>query len=90
MVLYRLRLEISRNQIQQPFQDIISEDTELLSIPAAVRSSDPFMARLLIPTSDDLRSFCFGSACYLFHTGFLHGLFFYPEDGGEMFFLNVG
>jgi hypothetical protein len=25
-----------------------------------------------------------------FHTGFLLGLFFYPEDGGDMFLRNVG
>jgi hypothetical protein len=24
-----------------------------------------------------------------FHAGFLHGIFFYPEDGGDMFFRNV-
>jgi hypothetical protein len=27
-----------------------------------------------------------GSACYLLHTDFLLGLFFNPEDGGDMFF----
>jgi hypothetical protein len=26
-----------------------------------------------------------GSACYLLHAGFLLGLFFDPEDGGDMF-----
>jgi hypothetical protein len=26
----------------------------------------------------------------LFHSGFLLGLFFYPEDGGDMFLRNVG
>jgi hypothetical protein len=31
-----------------------------------------------------------GSACYLLHTGFLLGLFFDPEDGGDMFFRNFG
>jgi hypothetical protein len=30
------------------------------------------------------------SACYLLHTGFLLGLFFNPEDGGDMFLQNVG
>jgi hypothetical protein len=25
------------------------------------------------------------SACYLIHAGFLLGLFFDPEDGGDMF-----
>jgi hypothetical protein len=24
-------------------------------------------------------------SCYLLHAGFLLGLFFYPEDGGDMF-----
>jgi hypothetical protein len=28
-------------------------------------------------------------ASYLFHTGFLFGLFFNPEDGGDMFLQNV-
>jgi hypothetical protein len=32
----------------------------------------------------------FGSACRLFRAGFLLGLFFDPEDGGDIFFLNVG
>jgi hypothetical protein len=27
---------------------------------------------------------------YLFHAGFLLGLFFNPEDGDEIFFQNVG
>jgi hypothetical protein len=27
--------------------------------------------------------------CYLLHTGFLLGLFFDPEDGGDVFFPNV-
>jgi hypothetical protein len=31
-----------------------------------------------------------GSACCLLHAGFLLGLFFDPEDGGNMFFQNVG
>jgi hypothetical protein len=26
-----------------------------------------------------------GSACYLLHDDFLLGLFFHPEDGGDMF-----
>jgi hypothetical protein len=30
------------------------------------------------------------SACYLLHAGFLLWLFFGPEDGGHMFFQNVG
>jgi hypothetical protein len=29
------------------------------------------------------------SACYLLHTGFLHGMFFNPEDGDNMFLENV-
>jgi hypothetical protein len=29
-------------------------------------------------------------ACFLLHAGFSLGLFLYPEDGGEMFFLIVG
>jgi hypothetical protein len=29
-------------------------------------------------------------SCYLLHAGFLFGLFFDPEDGGDMFFRNVG
>jgi hypothetical protein len=29
-------------------------------------------------------------ACYLFHAGFLLGLFFGPEDEGDMFLRNVG
>jgi hypothetical protein len=29
------------------------------------------------------------SACYLLHDGFLLGLFFNPEDGGDMFLQNV-
>jgi hypothetical protein len=28
-------------------------------------------------------------ACYLLHAGFLLGLFFDSEDGGDMFFRNV-
>jgi hypothetical protein len=28
--------------------------------------------------------------CYLFHAGFLLGLFFDSEDGGDMFLRNVG
>jgi hypothetical protein len=36
----------------------------------------------------------FGGKClkasYLFHTGFLLGLFFDPEVGGDMFLRNVG
>jgi hypothetical protein len=27
-------------------------------------------------------------ACYLLHASFLLGLYFYPEDGGDMFLLN--
>jgi hypothetical protein len=30
------------------------------------------------------------SACHLLHAGFLLGLFFEPEDGGDMFLQNVG
>jgi hypothetical protein len=30
------------------------------------------------------------SACYLLRAGFLRGLFFDPEDGGDMFLRNVG
>jgi hypothetical protein len=30
------------------------------------------------------------SACYLLHTGFLPGLFFGPEEGGDMFLLIIG
>jgi hypothetical protein len=30
------------------------------------------------------------SACYLRHTDFLLGVFFDPEDGGDMFLHNVG
>jgi hypothetical protein len=29
------------------------------------------------------------SACYLLHTGFLLGLFFSPEETGDIFFKNV-
>jgi hypothetical protein len=29
-------------------------------------------------------------ACYLLHAGFVLGLFFDPEDVGEIFFRNVG
>jgi hypothetical protein len=29
------------------------------------------------------------SACYLFHDNLLIGLFFYHEDGGDMFLRNV-
>jgi hypothetical protein len=31
-----------------------------------------------------------GSACYPLHAGFLLGIFFDPEDGGDMFLRNVG
>jgi hypothetical protein len=31
-----------------------------------------------------------GSACYLLHAGFLVGLFFNPEDGGDMFLQYIG
>jgi hypothetical protein len=31
-----------------------------------------------------------GSACYLLRAGFLLGLFSDPEDGGDMFFRNIG
>jgi hypothetical protein len=30
------------------------------------------------------------SACYLLHAGFMFGLFFDPEDGGDMFLQNAG
>jgi hypothetical protein len=30
------------------------------------------------------------SACYLLYAGFLLGIFFDPEDRGDMFLLNVG
>jgi hypothetical protein len=30
-----------------------------------------------------------GSACYLFHEGVLLGLFFGPEDGGDIFFGSI-
>jgi hypothetical protein len=30
-----------------------------------------------------------GSAYYLLHAGFLRGLFFDPDDGGDMFLRNV-
>jgi hypothetical protein len=30
-----------------------------------------------------------GCACYLLHAGFLLGLFFVPEDVGDMFLQNV-
>jgi hypothetical protein len=30
------------------------------------------------------------SACYRLHTGFLLGLFFDPEDAGDMFLRNIG
>jgi hypothetical protein len=46
------------------------------------------MERLLIPVSDDLRSYFFGSACYLLYVGFSLGLFFYTEDGGEIILRN--
>jgi hypothetical protein len=32
-------------------------------------------------------TFCFATC---FHAGFFHGLFFDPEDGGDIFLLNVG
>jgi hypothetical protein len=36
------------------------------------------------------KSISLRSASYLLHAGFLLGLFFYPEDGGDMFLRNVG
>jgi hypothetical protein len=30
------------------------------------------------------------SACYLLHDGFLIGIFFVPEDGGDMYLRNAG
>jgi hypothetical protein len=30
-----------------------------------------------------------GVTCYLLRGGFLHGLFVYPEDGGDIFLRNV-
>jgi hypothetical protein len=30
------------------------------------------------------------SACYLLQAGFLHGFFYNPEDGGEIFLRNIG
>jgi hypothetical protein len=30
------------------------------------------------------------AACYLLHVGFLLGLFFEPEDEGDMFLHNIG
>jgi hypothetical protein len=31
-----------------------------------------------------------GSACHLLHAGFLLGLFFNPEDGGDLFLRSLG
>jgi hypothetical protein len=43
----------------------------------------------LVTISTDILNFR-DSACYLLHTGFLFGLFFDTDDGGDMFLQNVG
>jgi hypothetical protein len=40
--------------------------------------------------NNPIKTPAWSSACYLLHAGFLPGLLFNPDDGGDIFLLNVG
>jgi hypothetical protein len=51
--------------------------------------SQPIIRKNMSPPSSGLKSKP-SFACHLLHAGFLLGVFFNPEDGGNMFLSNVG
>jgi hypothetical protein len=48
------------------------------------------LRRIFICKSTDISGEHVASDFYLFHAGFMLDLFFEPEDGGDIFFRNVG
>jgi hypothetical protein len=54
--------------------------------------SEEYIASIFRPEEKDKHktSLKYSFSCWLLHAGFLLGLLFNPEDGGDMFLRNVG